>query len=158
MSVEISAPFFSPASARYGLVANQTGVNPNASAVKVVFNDVSTAPDFITAGAFASGTYTIPFNGSYDITVVLTVLGTNVLASSYQIRIYKNGSYVCLLGDRQASAGTQFSISGASGPLRFNAGDTMDIYLYGAGNNSTNTLTIFGGSDASFCALARVGT
>jgi hypothetical protein len=140
--------------ARYSiLTTDQTGVNTNNSAVKVVFNNSTTSPNFDTHGKFSSGTFTVPVSGKYKISPVITLAGTNVLANIYQVRIHKNGSLLTFAGDQTPAAGTRFSV-GSPNTLDFVAGDTIDIYLFGVGNNSVSTLTIL--ADVTFCSIERI--
>jgi hypothetical protein len=138
---------------RYSLTSNQTGVNPNSTSVKVLFNDSTTSPNFDRQGAFSSGTYTAKFPGIYTITPVVTLSPTNVLANLYQLRVYKNGVFQMVSGATFATAGSQTTITGSPVDLDLKAGDTIDIYLFGAGNNSASTLTILGTTDATFCSV-----
>jgi len=46
---------------------------------------------FDTYSKYASGLYTVPFNGKYNVNAALLLAGTFLLNSNYEISIYKNG-------------------------------------------------------------------
>lgn len=126
--------------------ATQTGVNPNNSAVKVTFN---TANDD-TVGGFdtVNSRYVVKVPGKYRLSGSVYTSGTNVLANTYYTVLYVNGAAVKNGPPITASAGNP---TGGSvdwiGQLA--AGNYVELFLFGVGNNSVNTLSVFGGINSS---------
>jgi len=126
--------------------ATQTGVNPNNSAVKVTFN---TANDD-TAGGFdtVNSRYVAKVPGKYRLSGSVYTSGTNVLANTYYTVLYVNGAAVKNGPPITASAGNP---TGGSvdwiGQLA--VGDYVELFLFGVGNNSVSTLSVFGGINSS---------
>lgn len=133
---------------------NQTGVNPNNSAVKVTIDTVTA--DTHAAFSTANNRYVAPVSGYYDFSAAITFSGTNVLANEYYLGFYKNGSAVVYPGWYRASAGTSFLLTGNSGPIYLNAGDYVELYVFGVGNNSASTLTVAGGSTNTWFSGKRL--
>lgn len=130
--------------------ADQTGVNPNNSAVKLQFDTKSgSSVAYDTHGAFDNVTnyrFTAQTSGRHEFTANIQVAGTNVLANIYQLRLYVNGGFVKVLDEYTPSVSERFNLNG-SFQVNLNANDYVEVYIYGAGNNSVSTLTIFGGSN-----------
>jgi len=122
------------------LSATQTGVNPNNTSVKINFNAVRND----TIGAFSTGAFRYNFltSGWYDFSTTIYLLGSNVLANIYRLHIYKNGSLFFVGDQTTPTAGAPFNLT-ASTKRFFNAGDYLEVYLYGAGNNSVSTLSVY---------------
>lgn len=142
-------------SARIYKAANQTSVNPNNSFVKI---NLDTA-DHDSHGAWASNKYTVPSSGRYQINAAVGFAGTNVLNSMYQVVIYKNGSLYTGGSAMYPSATGPFMVN-ISDVLRLLAGDYLEVYIYGSGNNSASTLTVVGGTGAqtsSYFSISRTG-
>lgn len=122
---------------------NQTGIGPNNSFVKLTYDTA----DFDTAGCFdsANSRFTVRVPGQYRIAATAYIASTNTLNNLYGLVIYKNGSVVSY-GEfsTNSSVTTAFSRS-ATTDLRLVAGDYIEIYLFGQGNNSVSTLTMTGG-------------
>ena len=121
--------------------SNQTGINPNDSAVKVAFNSASidTDTDFDTT----NNRYTVSVAGHYLFNASVSVAGTNVLANRYGLWLFKNGAFVSYLGGYLwPTAGTGFTIGGPSAIVSAAANDYFEVFLYGTGNNSASTLTV----------------
>jgi hypothetical protein len=137
---------------------NQTGVNPNDSFVKINFNSVSGSGDYVRGG-FSYDTANSRFiahkNMTVNATARLNFSGTNSLVVNYLAFIYVNGS-IALAGNSSVppTAGSIFSLS-VSGILRLNVGDIVEVFMYGAGNNSSNTLTMVGNS-TSYFSIAEI--
>jgi len=122
--------------------SNQTGIGPNNSAVKIQLNGLSSnVAD--THGAFdivTNNRYTAPVAGKYFVYGSVSMASTNVLANSYTVGIGLNGSYTKDLDSIVATVSTAFSIHGYA-MIDLNAGDYVELFLFGAGNNSVSTLT-----------------
>ncbi len=134
--------------------ANLTGVNPNNSSVKIALD----TKDFDSHGAFDTSTkrFTAPVSGTYDIDANLFMQSTNVLANNYICGVYKNGTIASWVALETPDATTQFGLCG-SVKLKLNAGDYIEVYLFGTGNNSASTITVTGGTAFSTLAIARIG-
>jgi hypothetical protein len=133
-------------SAVFSLDSSQTGVNPNNSDVKInlskVLND--THGGIVTA----SGKYIVKVPGTYDVSARVALQTPNVIAGAeYRLVIYKNGADA---GRGQSYIGVSATAANLTvSTLLYNlvAGDYIELYLYGSGNNSASTLTVYG--DAS---------
>jgi hypothetical protein len=137
---------------------NQTGVNPNDSFVKINFNSVSGSGDYVRGGFSydtANSRFVANKNMTVNATARLNFFGTNSLVVNYLAFIYVNGS-IALAGNSSVppTAGSTFSLS-VSGILRLNVGDIVEVFMYGAGNNSSNTLTMIGNS-TSYFSIAEI--
>jgi hypothetical protein len=137
--------------ARAYIAADQTGVNPNGSAVKILFD--STTID--THGAWGSNKYSVKIPGLYKVHANIRVGATNVLANEYYGVVYKNGAATSYTLAVRPTAGTAFSAP-ADDTLSCVAGDYIEIYLFGAGNNSASTLTAAGAAINSFVQIERL--
>lgn len=129
--------------ARVKLSANQTGVNPNNSAVKVNFNSVTVTSCFDTHGAYDTSAfrYNVAVPGKYEVAGLVALADTNILNNRYIVLIYKNGAEV-LRGDEKTQAANTYLSLPFSGSIDAVSGDYIEVYLYGVGNNSASTLTI----------------
>lgn len=133
------------------LSANQTGINPNNSAVKINFDTRS----FDTHAGLGSNKYTIPVSGKYSVKSTIAISSTNVLNSLYQLVIYKNGSVYCYGPTAYPPAASTFYLPIAD-EVDCVAGDYIEIYLYGVGNNSASTLTAVSGTSWSTLSVERL--
>lgn len=140
--------------ARVYFSSTQTGVNTNNTFVKLTPNAVS----FDSHSSYSTGTnrYTAPVSGRFRVTGTFTIAGTNVLAADYQLAIYKNG-VVYSAGPALVAAASNTTGVVINDLVNLLAGDYIEFYLYGAGNNSVSTLTINSGSANSFATIERVG-
>lgn len=138
--------------ARIYLASNQTGVNTNASAVKVTLDTAT----YDTHGAWASNKYTVQTPGKYRVSAQVSLLGTNVTANNHQLIIYKNGSIYSWGPTWLPTVSTVFWLAHTD-TLRLAAGDYVEVYFYGGGNNSASTLTLQGGTDRTFVNIEKVG-
>lgn len=128
--------------ARAKISSSQTGINPNGSYVKINLNSVT----FDTHAAFDYATnyrYVAPVSGYYRASAFISLTATNILNSQYSCVLYKNGSAYAFIETKVQGAGTATGLGG-SAILQLNAGDYVELYLYGAGNNSASTLTAGG--------------
>lgn len=136
---------------------DQTGINPNGTAVKINFDTVTSD----THGGFSTANfrYTAPAPGYYTFQTQIFIGSTNVLnANRYEARFYVNGSVVEILNTEvTASATIQLQRGGCSTPLRLNAGDYVEVYFFGSGNNSVSTLSALGGSTITYFGGYRLG-
>jgi microcystin-dependent protein len=138
------------------LSANQTGVNPNNSSVKINFN----ATTLDTHGGWNTSTYryTCPAPGIYEVDAMAYTAAGNVLANIYIMQILKNGVIVQNGSPTTAIAATSV---GPSAKWLGNCieGDYFEFNFYGAGNNSASTLTLFGptGTVNSNATIKRLG-
>lgn len=115
---------------------------PNASAVKVGFDVASN--DTHNGFVVADSRYVVKIPGKYNVSSHLSFTPTNVLANRYLTWISKNGSEVRRGDDKTVDATTIFGLSCVGFDIDCIAGDYFEIFLYGAGNNSANTLEIDG--------------
>jgi len=134
--------------------SNQTGIATNNSFVKVAFSSAV----FDTTGSFSSANsrFTAPVSGKYRISSAVLLASANVLASDYGLYLYKNGASARLFGYRTSAATTINAFNGST-TLQLNAGDYVEIFLYGLGNNSASTLTISGTTANTYFNVERVG-
>lgn len=133
--------------------SNQTGVNPNNTYVKI--NIDTTSFDTHAAFSVANNRYVAQVPGIYRVSGSIYLVGTNVLNNLYQGNIYKNGSlYAAGVGHYPAATGPHSLI--VSDLVQLNAGDYVELYLYGAGNNSSSTLTVSGVSSNTYLSVEKI--
>lgn len=134
--------------------SSQTGVNPNNSSVKV---NIDAAPYINKVGAANAGSNRIDIKtpGEYSVSGRITLQGANVIANSeYRAVIYKNGSEAVRGQTIFGPSGTASQLT-AVGLVKAVAGDYIELYIYGAGNNSGSTLTIYGdNADQAYTSLS----
>jgi hypothetical protein len=142
-------------SGRMYLSANQTGVNPNNSYTKITFNTT----DFDNGGGVntASTRYDIKVSGRYRVSGLIKVSSTNVLANEYGAVLHKNGSPFRWMESKTPAVTTNFGLGG-SVDVDLVAGEFLEMYIYGAGNNSVSTLTVVGGNSVSFLSVSRINS
>lgn len=135
------------------LSANQTGVNTNNTHVKINFD--TREFDSHAAWDTTNKKYVAPISGVYSISLGVVISSTNVLANIYAAEIWKNG---VLSQDFYYTAvvTTEFDVL-AERKMKLLAGDVIEIYFWGAGNNSSSTLTAGGGTGNSYVSIARIG-
>ena len=134
------------AGAAYRVTTNQTGVNPNNSQVKIQINGLG-VNNLDTVGGFdlTNNRYVVKTSGTYRINAGIAVASTNVLANIYTGRIVVNGTTPYPFCAVTPTVATTFSLTG-SVTINLNAGDYVELFLFGTGNNSTNTLTVASGN------------
>lgn len=119
---------------------NQTGFNPNASRVKVQFNSV----DPMATGKFdtTNNRFVAEVSGLHSFSAGVGFQSTNVLNNRYQLQFVKGGSTPVFHGNEYtASTTTAFTLAG-SVSVYLLAGEYIEVFVYGWGNNSSSTLTI----------------
>lgn len=141
--------------ARLYKTTNQTGVNPNNSAVKIALDSVTY--DSASGLQAGSNSYISQLSGYYKVCLSINVSSVNTLANTYYAQIYKNGSLY------SSGPYTTFSAGAAVGCyisdiVVLNATDYVQAYLFGAGNNSASTLTINCGGGLTFMTVEYIGT
>lgn len=114
---------------------------PNATAVKVAFDTVSGGKDTHSMFDTTNNRYYIPENGDWYFETSIYMNATNILANRYDIRLYKNGSLARLLTITNAPASTIICLCGGGMLPDLVAGDYIEIFIYGAGNNSSSTIS-----------------
>jgi hypothetical protein len=130
--------------------SNQSGVNPNNSAVKVTFDSNT----YDLNGGFTASKWTASTSGYYKINLGINISSTNVLNNAYYAQIYKNGSLYSSGPYTTPSAGAAAGVQ-AYDIIPMNAGDYIEGYLFGAGNNSVSTLTLNAGGGLTFMTIER---
>jgi len=131
-----------------------TGVNTNASFMKIPF----TATAFDKGGIFSSANsrFEIKSPGVYVANAKIWIGGTNSLNAGYFISIYKNGSeYSRGTYLLNPTAGNQLAL-GADARVECIAGDYLEVYMYGYGNNSASTLTVEGSAGLSYFEVSKI--
>lgn len=133
--------------------ASLTNLAPNGSGVKVSLDAI----DGDTNGAFdtSNGRYVVQVAGWYKISACITLASTNVLANLYQCAFAKNGSVVSYGQQYNASSATAFRVK-EDYMLQLVPGDYIELYLYGAGNNSSSQLTATTGATNTFLEIHRI--
>lgn len=145
---------------------DQTGLNPNSSTIQVLLNSVAASGVFgwnVGGGYSTSGSgFTVPagFGGKYRINTSVYVNSTNVLASTYALRLYRGATWgtsllVAELDRRSPPASTGFQLIGST-EVNLAAGDTLYLGIFGSGNNSINTLSVAGGVTDTNWQISRV--
>lgn len=134
--------------------AAQTGIATNGSAVKLTFD----TKEFDSHGAFdtTNSRFISNISGTFLLNANAGMAGTNVLANTYYLAFYKNGSLYQTGQGTVAAAGTSMYLT-ASTSIRLVAGDYVEVFLFGAGNNSVSTLSTQGGSTTTTFSITRAG-
>jgi hypothetical protein len=137
-----------------GRGSNQTGVNPNGgNYVKIninsYFNGDSSLFDSVNSRIILRKKTRAFVKGS------ITLLGTNVLNSRYAAVIFVNGSTRIFGATITPLAGTNTVID-VSGFIEVNPNDYIELYIYGIGNNSVNTLTVVADNTATFLQMFEI--
>lgn len=159
---KLSGPAQIAASERISFVASTTGVKtmaPNASAVKVAFDAKSGTGLKDSHGGFdtTNNRYVVQSSGDYTFQSVVYVSATNVLANNYGLRFYKNGSLAAVGEFRWATVATALALTISTEIPDLIAGDYIEVYFYGAGNNSVATLSTDSGYNTMRFSGQRVG-
>jgi hypothetical protein len=119
--------------------SNQTGINPNNSAVKITI-DSATNGDTHGMLNVANNRIVARVPGWYDVTSSVLVSGTNVLANLYYTVINKNGTTIAYGSSPSNTASVSF-VSVAATKVYLNLDDYLELFIFGQGNNSASTLT-----------------
>ena len=127
--------------------ASQTGINTNNTRVLVTWNTIES--DSSASFNTTTSQFTAPESGKYFFSANITIAATNVLAANYALVFFKNNVQITGYGIETPTAATAVG-KDTSVILDLSKGDTIDVRLYGAGNNSVNTLTINPGSESRF--------
>lgn len=124
---------------------------PNASNVKIAYNTVSGAGLKDTHGTFdtTNNRYVIPVAGDYQFNATFFIQSTNVLANNYQARLFVNGTIYQCGTNFTAAAGAQFSGNVSAVITDLKVGDYVEVFIFGAGNNSASQLTVDAGSSTT---------
>lgn len=125
-----------------GRVRNGSNITlaPNNSFVKVTGLDTKV---FDTAGNVdtSNSRFTASVPGYYDVIGQLSTNGTNTIdATQYMLTVYKNGSLDQRGNIIECDTGDVFGLT-VQAKVQLNAGDYVELYLYGEGNNSVSTIT-----------------
>jgi hypothetical protein len=138
--------------------AAQTGVNPNNSHVKINLDNIV----INTAGGadIANNQFVAPESGYYFAQGNVAILATNVLNNQYISFIFINNGAAAIRGQSVVPQASQTFTSLVSGTLYLNKGDTLDLRIYGAGNNSVNTLIATGPStlERNFLNVTKIAS
>jgi hypothetical protein len=121
------------------LAANQTGI-ADSSFTKVVFD----TERFDTNSNFATGTYTAPVTGFYQInTYLISTFSGGTTGVTYIAAIYVNGAEV-RRSDAVSTGGVTFATmtSQISDIIQLTATNTVDVYVYSdVGSGTTNVVS-----------------
>lgn len=133
-------------------------VGPNASSVKIAYNLASGAGLKDTHGTFdtTNNRYVIPVPGDYQFNATFFIQSTNVLANNYQARLFVNGTIYQVGMNFTAVVGQQFSGNVSAVITDLKAGDYVEVFIFGAGNNSVSTLTVDAGTSSTRFSGSRI--
>jgi hypothetical protein len=129
---------------------NQTGIAPNNSAIKLLFNSNASSLDY--GGLYYDATnsrFIVTQRDVYSLKASAFINSTNVLASRYSMLIYINGSEGISGQSVVGTVGASMPLTVSAPDILLQAGDVIEVYLYGAGNNSSSTLTMDGSARLS---------
>jgi microcystin-dependent protein len=137
---------------------NQTGVNPNNSAVKVNINSIASANDYAKGLSYDEANARFVNLGPdavFDLSAGLNLLATNVVTGArYRAEIRVNGTSRVFGTQYPAPAAAAFTLN-ASGSFLVPRNGTVELYLHSSANHSTNQLTVTGDINATFLAGTR---
>lgn len=140
--------------ARFYRNTTQTGVNTNATSVKVNLDTIQNDPT--GAVNIGSSRFEVKTTGWYEITGSVAIGATNVVAGSYyQAAIAVDGSLVTYGPTLYVAASKGFRGT-VYYKNYFTAGQYIELYFYGDGNNSINTLTISAGVGTTYLEVSRL--
>jgi hypothetical protein len=140
--------------ARFYRNTTQTGVNTNATSVKVNLDTIQNDPT--GAVNIGSSRFEVKTTGWYEITGSVAVASTNVVAGAYyQAAIAVDGSIVTYGPTLYVAASKGFRGT-VYYKNYFTAGQYIELYFYGDGNNSVNTLTISAGVGTTYLEVSRL--
>jgi hypothetical protein len=138
--------------------SDQTGINPNNTAVKLSFNSTSAGLDYVrglTYDTTNSRFVNTGPSGYFSLEAAATFLATNVLNNRYEIRFAVNGNAVSRATSTVPPAATIFTVQGTT-EVFLNTNDFIEPQLFGAGNNSSSTLTMSGAATQSYFSGRRI--
>lgn len=130
-----------------------TTVAPNNSSTKVAMNGI--IHDSAGAADTTNGRVNVVTSGYYQINCGVVTATTNVLNNQYAAAVAYNGSIINYGTVMVPAATTQVLVT-ASGTYWANAGDYFECYLFGAGNNSSSTITVNTAASGTFLEVTRV--
>jgi hypothetical protein len=138
-------------SSKANRTSNQTGINPNNSRVQIVYNNVLENKG---GGSWSDGGFLVPASGTYLVSGAVLIDGTNVLANTYRLQVTKGANFASstVVGELDwhvPTAGAFFGVYGSTA-IEAKSGDIIYLALFGAGNNSTNTLSTSGATSVQY--------
>jgi hypothetical protein len=127
-------------------------VNTNASSVKVQFSHV----EIDTTNSFdvSNNRWICPSAGYYRINANLRLFGSNVLNNFYAVRIVINNT-VRSEGLSTPFAGLRQDLI-CNDVFYLNAGDLVEIHVFGFGDNSSNAYFLEGGTIRTYVSIFKV--
>jgi hypothetical protein len=145
-------------SAHAYLSAAQSGFNPNASGVKINIDSVTPLSGMggDTHGGFdtVNKRYVVKVPGDYWVSARADFGGTNVLNDRYILFVAKNGTLVFRGTELTPAAANVVALTG-SAKISLVAGDYLEVFITGVGNNSVNTLTINSGPAVTYLSIVK---
>lgn len=126
--------------------AAQTGINTNASAVKLAYD--TKLNDSHGSFSTSNNRFTAPIAGRYCFDAGLQLAGTNVIAAQEFMVLYKNGSAYRYATNFKSATGVAYGMNMSVCSIQLNAGDYVEIFFFGSGNNSASTLSTITGNGA----------
>lgn len=140
--------------ASLGRSSDLTGVNPNNSAVTLALN--SSLKDTHGIVDTANNRIIIPEAGEYLVSFSIHITSTNVLGNRYDGFVLVNGTTdIGVRSTKEAVVSNAFSLEGTK-PYSFKAGDYVQLQLFGAGNNSSSTLTVASGQGRTHLSVTKI--
>jgi len=137
---------------------DQTGINTNNSSVKLVFD--TTNFNIGSGYSTTNSRFTVPAGqaGKYQFNVIVQIRQTNVLANFYGAHYFVNGTLKNRFYFAPNSAiNRPFLMEGISEILNLSVGNYLEVFMFGSGNNSINTLSTFGtATDGSIFSGRRI--
>lgn len=127
----ISGPAQIAASDAVGARYNDCGSSLTTSPTKMTF----TNKDKDTHSAYASGTYTVPTPGWYDVKAMLLFSQTPAVGDAGVLYIYKNGAAIISNLYRFVVATATVTDISVADTYYFNTGDTVEIYANSGGTS-----------------------
>lgn len=112
-----------------------------------------------THGGFdaTNNRYVIPVSGIYQFTGKLSLGNTNILNARYDVRLGINGTVTYVGPNIIFNAASALQTLNCTFPtIALNAGDFVELYAEGAGNNSVSTYTTSSGSPNTFLSGFRL--
>lgn len=137
-----------------------TTLAPNNSAVKVSLDSKTLANGhgYDTTNSFDIATnyrFDVPETGYYDVKAKIALASTNILNNNYQAVLYVNG-VASAYGPYTRPAASNPVELGVSAVFYLTAGQYVELYVFGSGNNSVSNITASTGSSVTYMDIVKI--
>lgn len=128
---------------------------PNGSVVKILLTSTAGTFDDVAGFDSTNNRYVVKTSGRYRVKGRIYIGSPNTLSNYYSCRIYKNGAAINTATFVKWAASTEGALSDDI-TLNLVAGDYLELYFQGDGDNSVNQLTINGAPNATYLSVEKL--